>query len=82
MRNTYERTANCIKTNKWWSGWFETRLGVMQRSVLSPLLFNMIISNICNKIREMKVTDLKTFIYAGDIRIWDDDVKELETRLA
>jgi hypothetical protein len=37
----------------------------------------------CNKIRkEMKVTDLKTFIYADDITIRDDDIKEHEIRLA
>jgi hypothetical protein len=29
----------------------------------------------------MKVTDLKAFIYADNIMIWDDSVKELEIRL-
>jgi hypothetical protein len=30
----------------------------------------------------MKVSDLKSFIYANDIIVWGDNVKELEIRLA
>jgi hypothetical protein len=37
----------------------------------------------CNKIKgKMEVSDLKAFIYADDIMILDDNVKELETKLA
>jgi hypothetical protein len=30
----------------------------------------------------MKVRDLKAFMYADDIMVWSDSVKELEIRLA
>jgi type IV secretory pathway VirB4 component len=30
----------------------------------------------------MEVSDLKSFIYADNITIWGDDMKELEKRLA
>jgi hypothetical protein len=50
---------------------------------VSPILFNIIMNDICNKIREkMKVIELKTFIYAEDIKTWGDKMKEPETRLA
>jgi hypothetical protein len=54
---------------------------VRQGSVLSLILFNIIINNVCNKIKEkMKVTGLKAFIYAN--MIWCDNMKEKEIRLA
>jgi hypothetical protein len=53
-----------------------------QGRVLSPILFNVILDEICNKIREkLKERDLKAFIHADDIMIHDEDVKELQTRL-
>jgi retron-type reverse transcriptase len=65
-----EKTINCVKT----------RGGChRQGSVLSPILLNVIMNEICNKIREKKETDLKAFIYADDI--WGEDVKECETKL-
>jgi hypothetical protein len=52
MENTYEKTINCVTTNKGQSSWFETRLGIRQGSVLSPVLFNVMMNEICNKIRK------------------------------
>jgi hypothetical protein len=79
-----KRTVNCVKTNKRQSTCSETRSGVRQGSVLSPVLFNIAINDVCNKIKEkMKVTDLQAYIYADDvIMIWGDNVEELEVRLA
>jgi hypothetical protein len=82
VKNTCEKTANCVKTNKGKSSWFETRSGVRQGSVLSPILFNVMMNKICTKVsEEMKETDLKAFIYASDVMIWGEDVKELGTIL-
>jgi retron-type reverse transcriptase len=51
-----------------WSSWVETRLGVRQGSISSPILFNVTMNEICNKIREkINGIDLKPFIYADDI---------------
>jgi hypothetical protein len=30
VKSTYKRTTNCVKINKEWSVWFETRSGVRQ----------------------------------------------------
>jgi hypothetical protein len=50
--------------------------------VLLLILFNIIINDVCNKIKEkMKVIDLKAFIYAADIMICSDNMKELEIRI-
>jgi O-phosphoseryl-tRNA(Cys) synthetase len=81
VKNTYKRAINCGKTHMKQSAWFETISGLRQGSVLSLILFNIIIKNVCNKIRQkMNVSDLKAFISANDI-IWGHDVKESETRL-
>jgi hypothetical protein len=51
---------------------------VRQRNVLSPILFNFIMNDVCNKIKEeMEVSDLKALIYAEDIMILGD-VKDPE----
>jgi hypothetical protein len=38
VKNTYEKTINCVKENKAWSSWFKTTSGVRQGSILSPIL--------------------------------------------
>jgi hypothetical protein len=59
------------------------KIMVRQGSVLSPILFSIIMKDVCNKIQEkIKVTDLKSFIYADDMMIWGDKVKDLKIRLA
>jgi hypothetical protein len=41
---------------------------VKQKSVPSAIMFNIIMNNACNKIKEkMKVSELKAFICADDI---------------
>jgi hypothetical protein len=46
-------------------------------------MFNVIMNEICNKMREkIKQIDVKAFIYADDIMICSEDVNELETRLS
>jgi hypothetical protein len=67
VKNTYKIIINCIETSKRQSACFETRSGVRQGSILS---FNIILNNICNKIREkLKVTDLKIVTYADYVII-------------
>jgi retron-type reverse transcriptase len=75
VKNTYNRTVTCVKTNKKQSAWSQTRSGVRQGSVLSPILFNIIINYICKKIKE---TGLKAFTYADNIMIWSDNKKHLK----
>jgi hypothetical protein len=44
-----------------WLALLETSPYMRQESVLSPVMFNIIMNNVCNK--KSKVTDLKAFIY-------------------
>jgi hypothetical protein len=52
IKQTYEITTNCVKINMGKTGWFETKGGVRQGSILSPILFNVIMNEICLKMKE------------------------------
>jgi hypothetical protein len=80
IKQTYEITTNCIKTNRGITGWFETKCGVRQGSILSPILFNVIMNEICVKIKE-KTGDLKALVYADDVMIWENKIKVLEDKV-
>jgi hypothetical protein len=54
------------------TGWFETKCGVRQGSVLSLILFNVVMNEICLKMKE-KTGDLKALVYADDAMIWGND---------
>jgi hypothetical protein len=77
VKNTYKRNINYIKTDKQ-SVWFGTRQG----SILSLMLFDIIMNCLCNKIKEKNESNLKDFIYADDIMIWGGSVKDLKIKLA
>jgi len=51
--------------------WFEVKLGVHQGSVLSPLLFTIVIDALTDHLK-----DMREFLYADDIAIlgnsWED----------
>jgi hypothetical protein len=46
VKNTYKNTIHFVKTNKEHSAWYEPRLRLRQGSVLSPILFNIIMNNV------------------------------------
>ena len=41
LENAYKDTFSAVRLNGELSEWFETVVGVLQRCVLSPLLFNI-----------------------------------------
>jgi hypothetical protein len=48
-------------------------------SILSPILFNVVMNEICLKMKE-KTGDLKALVYADDM-IWGNNIKELEDKV-
>jgi hypothetical protein len=52
VKNTHEKTINRVKISNGWSSWVQTRSGVQQGRISSPILFNVTMNEICNKIRE------------------------------
>jgi hypothetical protein len=48
---------------------------------MSPILFNVMMNEICNRINKNERNKFKSFYIYNDIMIWGEDVKELETRL-
>jgi hypothetical protein len=80
IKQTYEITTNCVKTNMGKTGWFETKGGVRQGSILSLILFNVVMNEICLKMKE-KTGDLKALVYADDVMIWGNNIKDLEDKV-
>jgi hypothetical protein len=52
VKNKYKRTINCNKTSEGQAAWFETRSGMRQGSILSLILFTIIMNDVCNKVKE------------------------------
>jgi hypothetical protein len=62
------------------TGWFKTKCGVRQGSVLLQILFNVVMNEICLKMKE-KTGDLKALEYADDVMIWGNKIKVLENKV-
>jgi hypothetical protein len=58
IKYTYEITTNCVKTNMGITGWFETKCGIRHGSILSPILFNVVMKQIRLKMKQ-KTGDLR-----------------------
>jgi hypothetical protein len=51
-----------------------------QGSVLLQILFNIVMNEICLKMKE-KTGDLKALVYADDVMIWGKKIKVLENKV-
>ena len=66
IKQIYEITMNCVKTNRGFAEWFKTKNRVWQDRTLSPLLFNVIMNDIHLKIKqETDDTKYKTWNFLG-----------------
>ena len=64
-------------TNRGKTEWFKTKSGVRQGSVLSPTLFNIIMSEICLEIKKITLI----LVYADEVMFWTNNAKELKENL-
>ena len=73
---------SCMRTSYGLMERLEPKKGVHQGCVLSPILFNVVMNEIKNKVIGGNTTpDMKTLIYAADTVIWNTSKKFIEYRL-
>src|SRR5678815_4452599 len=77
IRNMYENPINTVRTEMGKEKWFETKTGVRQGSVLSPLLFALYLDNCLKRICVRKDREY-TFVYADDAAVVTKEQHELQ----
>jgi hypothetical protein len=75
----YENVRTAVRVENERSDWFEVKVGVHQGSVLSPLLFAVVMDEVTKDVREGVV---KEFLYADDLVLLGDSWQEVEERYA
>lgn len=66
MEKIYERTEMVVRTNQSYTDSFKTRKGVRQGCVLSPLLFNLYMAEIEERMKNQGIG-----VGIGKMRIWN-----------
>lgn len=67
MEKIYERTEMVVRTNQNYTDSFKTRKGVRQGCVLSPLLFNLYMAEIEERMKNQGIGG----VGIGKMRIWN-----------
>lgn len=76
------RVHECrVRTTVGHTDWFSINQGLKQGSVLSPVLFNVVMEVMIRKIREGNGGNIKTMIFADDIMIWGHNHYEVQNQL-
>lgn len=82
IKSTYKNCKSRVKTSAGTTPWFEVRSGVRQGSVLSPLLFAVVMDDILMKVdREGDSTTSRTMLYADDVLVWGEDSTEVQEKI-
>jgi Reverse transcriptase (RNA-dependent DNA polymerase) len=70
IKSTYKNCESRVQTSAGVTTWFSVNSGVRQGSVLSPLLFAVVMDDIMRKVdSEGDATTSRTMIYADDVLI-------------
>ena len=64
MQSLHEKSEVCVSVSKEESEWFEVGVGLKQRCVMSPCLFNLFMDAVMKEVRE-KAGDV-------DVTLWDE----------
>ena len=78
IKSLYERVTTAVKRNGEESENFKVKVGVHQGSVLSPLLFNIVMQAIADNFKKGLPWEL---LYADDLVLLAESRLELEKRL-
>jgi hypothetical protein len=87
LKSLYQNTQSCLRINGYYTQWFNVLSGVKQGCLLSPLLFNLFIDDLTQKIKDLKCgvpfenKQLPILLYADDIVLLSDTEKGLQLML-
>jgi len=79
IKEMYQGARTAVRVENERSEWFEVKVGVHQGSVLSPLLFAVVMDVISSEVREGGVKEL---LYADDLVLLGDSWQEVRERYA
>jgi hypothetical protein len=82
IQSTYVNCLSRVQTSAGMTPWFGVKSGVRQGSVLSPLLFIVVMDDMMLKVKEHSDTgSAKTMIYADDILIWGENSYDVQRQI-
>jgi hypothetical protein len=84
IRNIYTNDKACIKLNGKCSSPFDVNIGVRQGCILSPLLFNIFLSDLAKSLHDIKfpaVGNINSLFWADDLVMFSDSEEGLQKML-
>ena len=82
LQAMYRCCVSRVKTSVGETEWFEVETGLRQGSVLSPLVFIIVMDEIHKNVKQRLGQEAtKAMLFADDIVIWGDDEKEVQKQL-
>ena len=82
LQGMYDKSFSCVQTQVGRTDWFRNVTGLRQDSVVSPLLFIMVMDEIVKESKEAyKGRKMKLMLFADDIVVWGANSKEVQEQL-
>ena len=77
IKEMYEGSRSCVKTKVGRTEWFEIDNGVRQGSVLSPLLFIMVMDGVQKEVKKREGGSTRSMLFADDLVIWGEEEEDV-----
>ena len=88
LRAMYKETKSCVMVDGKQTDWFETKMGVRQGCVLSPILYSIFINGFAKALKESGVGGVEVdeerlhlLLFADDIVMFAEDAGKLQEML-
>lgn len=82
IKAMYKKCASSVKTKIGQTNWFSVETGLRQGSVLSPILFVIVMDEIHKSVkRKMGSKETNALLFADDIVIWGEDEMEVQEQV-